>query len=214
MTSTPPGWYDDGHGATRWWDGARWSEHARPATVATVGEQQPAAPGGTAVPAGGPKRRWLLPVLIAGSLAVLVLLAIVLVPVIAKTVVTSGYSADERAAVETVRAYDAAWQSGDCKAFEATTTEGLRTAASLADCVSFEDAASAFQQATDDYEIEVTDVTSAPGAITVRTAESYTSFLDDQDKPVSGFEAVSTIDYTLVRSDGHWLIDSTVAAEE
>ena len=27
MTTTPPGWYDDGHGAMRWWDGARWTEH-------------------------------------------------------------------------------------------------------------------------------------------------------------------------------------------
>ncbi|WP_223878357.1 DUF2510 domain-containing protein [Microbacterium radiodurans] len=26
-TSTPPGWYDDGHGALRWWDGAQWTEH-------------------------------------------------------------------------------------------------------------------------------------------------------------------------------------------
>jgi hypothetical protein len=27
MTTTPPGWYDDGHGALRWWDGAQWTEH-------------------------------------------------------------------------------------------------------------------------------------------------------------------------------------------
>lgn len=27
MTTTPPGWYDDGHGAMRWWDGAQWTEH-------------------------------------------------------------------------------------------------------------------------------------------------------------------------------------------
>ena len=24
---TSPGWYDDGHGALRWWDGMRWTEH-------------------------------------------------------------------------------------------------------------------------------------------------------------------------------------------
>jgi hypothetical protein len=23
----PPGWYDDGHSALRWWDGAQWTEH-------------------------------------------------------------------------------------------------------------------------------------------------------------------------------------------
>lgn len=27
MTTTPPGWYDDGHGALRWWDGGQWTEH-------------------------------------------------------------------------------------------------------------------------------------------------------------------------------------------
>lgn len=27
MTTTPPGWYDDGYGALRWWDGAQWTEH-------------------------------------------------------------------------------------------------------------------------------------------------------------------------------------------
>jgi hypothetical protein len=29
MATTPPGWYDDGHGALRWWDGAQWTEHAQ-----------------------------------------------------------------------------------------------------------------------------------------------------------------------------------------
>lgn len=27
MATTPPGWYDDGNGAVRWWDGAQWTEH-------------------------------------------------------------------------------------------------------------------------------------------------------------------------------------------
>jgi hypothetical protein len=27
MSATPPGWYDDGHGALRWWDGSQWTEH-------------------------------------------------------------------------------------------------------------------------------------------------------------------------------------------
>lgn len=29
-SSTPPGWYDDGHGALRWWDGEQWTEHTHP----------------------------------------------------------------------------------------------------------------------------------------------------------------------------------------
>uniref|UniRef100_UPI0035CC3EB4 DUF2510 domain-containing protein n=1 Tax=uncultured Amnibacterium sp. TaxID=1631851 RepID=UPI0035CC3EB4 len=25
-----PGWYDDGHGQQRWWDGRGWTAHTRP----------------------------------------------------------------------------------------------------------------------------------------------------------------------------------------
>ena len=40
--TTSPGWYDDGHGAIRWWDGNGWTKHvAAPAAAPAVG--QPAA---------------------------------------------------------------------------------------------------------------------------------------------------------------------------
>ncbi|MDQ1216980.1 DUF2510 domain-containing protein [Microbacterium arborescens] len=38
--STPPGWYDDGHGSLRWWDGARWTEHTH-ALVEPVPDPEP-----------------------------------------------------------------------------------------------------------------------------------------------------------------------------
>ena len=28
--STPPGWYPDGQGGQRWWDGNQWTEHTLP----------------------------------------------------------------------------------------------------------------------------------------------------------------------------------------
>ncbi|MDO9397914.1 MAG: DUF4177 domain-containing protein [Herbiconiux sp.] len=30
MTSTQAGWYDDGSGTTRWWDGQAWTEQVQP----------------------------------------------------------------------------------------------------------------------------------------------------------------------------------------
>ena len=29
MTDTTPGWYDDGHGTMRWYDGTQWTEHTQ-----------------------------------------------------------------------------------------------------------------------------------------------------------------------------------------
>jgi hypothetical protein len=46
MTSTPPGWYDDGNGDLRWWDGARWTEHV----AAPDPGADPSAQAATAMP--------------------------------------------------------------------------------------------------------------------------------------------------------------------
>lgn len=52
--STPPGWYPDGQGGQRWWDGNQWTEHTQPPAggSAPSAPAAPAAPSGPAAPAG------------------------------------------------------------------------------------------------------------------------------------------------------------------
>jgi hypothetical protein len=38
------GWYDDGTGQTRWWDGAAWTQHVAPAATAPEAPSTPATP--------------------------------------------------------------------------------------------------------------------------------------------------------------------------
>lgn len=42
--TTPPGWYPDGQGGQRWWDGTQWTEHTQPGPGGAPAE--PAAPQG------------------------------------------------------------------------------------------------------------------------------------------------------------------------
>jgi hypothetical protein len=48
MSTTPPGWYPDGQGGQRWWDGNQWTEHTQPGQGGGAPEapQAPSAPGG------------------------------------------------------------------------------------------------------------------------------------------------------------------------
>lgn len=56
--TTPAGWYDDGSGRQRWWDGQQWTEHFAPASAAPAApaEQEYSAPEAHAVlPPEAPK---------------------------------------------------------------------------------------------------------------------------------------------------------------
>lgn len=39
---TAAGWYDDGQGRQRWWDGVQWTDHLAPAAVTPAVQAQPA----------------------------------------------------------------------------------------------------------------------------------------------------------------------------
>lgn len=61
MSTTPPGWYDDGNGVTRWWDGEAWTQHVQPvaagvepAVGAAVESEASAAPASVPAAASVP----------------------------------------------------------------------------------------------------------------------------------------------------------------
>ncbi|MFE5408527.1 DUF2510 domain-containing protein [Microbacterium sp. NPDC056569] len=280
MTTTPPGWYDDGHGALRWWDGARWTEHVaqpdaetspapteaeilasdlgfeqqgadgspvpvgqpeasayaaqpepsgRPGDPAAAGSPPaegypqgvyPGTPAGVAPTGGGftaatePRSKsklWIVWVVLGVVLLGIVIAAAVVIPLLllsASTANSAGQSDDERAAVATVGLYDEAWQEGDCDKLGAATTEGFRETVSLTDCTVFEDQAAAFSAGVEDYRINVTDVETIGDEITVITDETYTALVDENGDPSEPTDSSLGYQYTLVESDGDWLIDA------
>lgn len=51
MTATPPGWYDDGQGELRWWDGDAWTEHVHELLpVPEKASARPVSPARRSVP--------------------------------------------------------------------------------------------------------------------------------------------------------------------
>ena len=48
MSTTPPGWYDDGSGTQRWWDGEAWTDQVQ---AGSADDSPPAAEAGSAAPA-------------------------------------------------------------------------------------------------------------------------------------------------------------------
>ncbi|MEV4689373.1 DUF2510 domain-containing protein [Microbacterium sp. LWH3-1.2] len=284
MTTTPPGWYDDGHGAMRWWDGTQWTDHvaqpdpetspapseaeivasrlgfdqqaevtvpadaaARPEGSAesdAVGRSgrpvasgeypavdgyapvegypqgvYPGTPAGVA-PAGGgfsaatePRSKsklWIVWVVLGVVLLGIVIAAAVVIPLLilsASTANSGGQSDDERTAVATVGLYDDAWQEGDCEKLIAATTEQFRTESELSDCAAFADQAAAFSTGIEDYTVNITDVETVGDEITVTTNETFLSLVDENGEPTEPTEVAQVYEYTLVESDGDWLID-------
>ncbi|WP_051485446.1 DUF2510 domain-containing protein [Nocardioides sp. J54] len=48
--TTPPGWYPDGQGGERWWDGTQWTEHTRPGDGGAAGQSGQSGPSGPSAP--------------------------------------------------------------------------------------------------------------------------------------------------------------------
>ena len=77
--SAPPGWYDDGSGRQRYWDGIRWTEHYADAQPAA--QHPPAVAPGGAVAAEAPRKSrkglWITIGVVGGLLVLLLIGGIV-----------------------------------------------------------------------------------------------------------------------------------------
>lgn len=230
--TTPPGWYDDGHGAQRWWDGSGWTGHVQPVTVASppAGESAsdqargvppvPSAPVGVttapyaspfpatgvgpeAMPAAAGSKRWILWVVIGVVVLGIVAAAIAIVP---RLVSFAGGSRD--AVVAAVGLYDDAWQQIDWEAYREATTASFRTGFGFDEQDRFEAQARSFADATEEYVVTVTSVEQAEGAYLVETSESYNRLVDDAGAPLDEPEPIVDVyRYTVVSDSGSWRID-------
>jgi len=119
---TPAGWYDDGHGRLRWWDGSRWTEHTAPLVAQQPVPQRPQRPAPPArpvadlVPVKRSKLVWILP---------LVLVLAALVGGLLGAVSADGIS-DADPVEDAYARFLVAERTRDCELLEQVTTPGFR----------------------------------------------------------------------------------------
>ncbi|WP_375385718.1 DUF2510 domain-containing protein [uncultured Microbacterium sp.] len=229
MTATPPGWYDDGHGTLRWWDGAQWSAYVHtpdaPDAVAPAAAPAvaPVAVAHSAVVERRTSKLWIVWVVLGVVVLGLVVLAAILIALfigIFSQAVSSGTpggtstsapagSADEQDAVAAVKMYDQAWANADCDQLFTSTTTAFRDANQLTDCPTFESLSNDFTDTKDNYLLTVDDVQTRGTTITVETTETYDALFDDSGNLLDTPEPYGNYyTYTLVRDGELWAIDS------
>lgn len=186
MSGAAPGWYDDGTGALRYWDGANWTEHT--ATHRAEHYAPPAPASGHSKGTGA----WVW-VLVGG-------LAVALVALTGGVVLLlSNHAGPVREAKAALDTYNSAWINVDCDALVAATTSAFREDWGYASCGEFEDEANAFDQAARDFTMSIAGATFDSGEVTVRTVETYTG--------PSGDHYEDHVVYSVVKDGDAWRID-------
>jgi hypothetical protein len=234
MTSMSPGWYDDGHGALRWWDGSAWTEHVAnpdpaadadagvPPELADFAELADAASddhqGGAFVAATQPERSklWIVWVVLGVVLLGIVIAAAVLIPLLFLNLATSSTSTpgvapqtdDERAAVAVVEQYNDAWLDGDCDEYFAVTSENMQLFEQIRDCDGFEESSQYFSDSVEDYSLSITGIEEDGASLVIDTLESYDSYIDENGELVE--EPTPFADrwtYVVIPAGDGWVID-------
>jgi hypothetical protein len=223
MTTTPPGWYDDGHGSRRWWDGTAWTAHVQPTPdpAAALALQAGGSPGAGSAPTRS--KAWIIWLVVGVVVLGFVVALLLLVPMLFSLISGAGDGGssgggldgstdDERAAVAVVRQYDEAWATVDCDLLIASTTQRFRDDNGMSVCEQFEESATVFADATDDYVVTVTAIVTDSDGITVETTETFRTLVDGEGNPLDDPEA-SQADYvyTVIDDGTAWLIDALVS---
>lgn len=216
MSIPSPGWYDDGRGITRWWDGAQWTEHVQPPQTPVLvedGAAEIAALAGPAEPEPSRKSRWWIAAVIAAVVLIgLIVAAVVLVPIALRAITgtVSGGTDAENAAVQSIEDYDTAWNTIDCTLFESVTTPEYRTSIEIADCAAFEERAAGLVATSTGYTTRVTSVdTEDDGTIEVETSETYRERLDDSGNETDdGAQITDEYTYVLIADGDRWVVSA------
>lgn len=188
---TPPGWYDDGHGSWRWWDGERWTEHTAPKgqAPATPAPQTAAAqpPARELVTAPRSKLVWLLPV---------ALVICALIGVGGALALGSAMSFDSTPLKQTYADYMRAERDKDCATLQRVTTTEFRD-----DLVEPRFDCTTWQSLRPEWTDGKARWAMSFGRDGILVAEERTS-----DGDTVGSRLVT---YSLVKRDGRWLLSDS-----
>lgn len=192
---TPPGWYDDGHGSLRWWDGAQWTQHTAPLTQQVApqpAQQAPRQAVRTAdlVKVPRSKLAWILPI---------VFVVAALIGGLSAAALWGSGQLDADPLESTYADFVAAERARDCAALQAVTTQSFRD--DLWDerfsCEAMMSRPPVLRVGDPEWGVRFGPV----GVLIVKERfVGDVSFDDD-------YAGTTYISYTLVREDGRWKLE-------
>jgi len=209
--TTPAGWYDDGSGRQRYWDGSQWTEHFAPAAPPLAAQAAPPVPTApqpgaevfAAAPSQNPaalaprkkSRVGLYVGLGVGVLLILIIGVVVVVALGMKSVLGGPTDAFNELAD--------AWQAKDCAAEYRVSIDSSTT--TVADFCSSADYS--WVDTYQDWDISVTGVERENDHATVTTREKFTD-------PDTGERQTETWNYAFDKVDGEWLFTQATQVSE